>query len=487
MIRFLLNNTPVAIEACLPDLTLLEYLRERAKLTGTKEGCASGDCGACTVVIAELAGSQLEYRSCNACITLLGAVHGKQVITVEGLATRNPGEPDTLHPVQQAMVDQHASQCGFCTPGIVMSIYALQCNNSQPDPQAIAQALAGNLCRCTGYRPILNAVQALQTRLHESPPENRPKESQQRVIRQLQVMQSIPRAELSQPGRYFHIPSSSAELAALIQRYPRARLLAGGTDLALEVTQQLGALDQVIYLGAIEEMCVLEEPADYLHIGAAVTYTRALASIGKYYPALAAIIERLGALQIRNQGTLGGNIANASPIGDMPPALLALRARLLLSDGRQQRSLPLDEFFIAYRKTALHPGEFIVRIELPKPAAQQQFYLYKVSKRFEDDISAVCMAIAIRLEAQQVRDIRIACGGMAATPQLAPQTMAALSGECWNESSIHKAQVALAKDFTPLSDVRASAAYRLKVAQNLLQRCYLESTGRLAVQVMAHA
>jgi len=482
MIRFLLNDTPVAIEASQPDLTLLEYLREQAGLTGTKEGCASGDCGACTVVIGEIVGSKLEYQSCNACITLLGMVHGKQVITVEGL-----GPLDALHPVQQAMVEQHGSQCGFCTPGIVMSLYALYSNTATPDQSQIKQALAGNLCRCTGYQPILQAAQSLQSRLHETTSTTIGEEHKQQVIRRLNVMRSIPRAELLQHGRSLHIPTSTAELSDLIQHHPQARLLAGGTDLALEVTQQLTTFTQVIYLGAIEEMRVLEERTDCLYIGATVTYSQAQPLIDKHYPALAAVIQRIGALQIRNQGTLGGNIANASPIGDTLPALLALQARLVLSDGRQRRILPIEDFFIDYRQTALHPGEFIVAIELPRPAPDSQFYMYKVSKRFEDDISAVCMAIAMQCQAQSVRKIRIACGGMAAVPKLALRTMETLCGQPWDETSIAQAQAALATEFTPLNDVRASAAYRLKVAQNLLWRCYLESTGTHTVQVVAHA
>ncbi len=482
MIRFLRNDTPVAIQALPPDLTLLQYLRDQAGLTGSKEGCASGDCGACTVVIAEVAGTKLQYRSCNACITLLGAIHGKQIITVEGL-----GKINALHPVQQAMVDQHASQCGFCTPGIVMSLYALQCNHAQASPSQIEQALAGNLCRCTGYRPILRAAYALQANQRDATLANALQKRQQQVIRQLNVMQSIPRAELSQPGHYFFIPTSTSELATLIQHHPHARLIAGGTDLVLEVTQQLKTLEQVIYLGAIEEMQALEERADTLYIGATVSYTRALPTIREYYPAFARIIERLGALQIRNQGTLGGNIANASPIGDIPPALLALQAQLILSDGRQQRTLPIADFFTGYHQTALQPGEFIVAIELPKPDANSHFFMYKVSKRFEDDISAVCIAISLRFKEQHVHELHIACGGMAAIPMLAQHTMNTLLGEPWNESSINKAQMALTADFTPLSDVRASAAYRLQVAQNLLRRCYLESTGTNPLQVSANA
>jgi len=481
MIRFLLNDTPVALEVLPPDLSLLHYLREQARLTGSKEGCASGDCGACTVVIGEIIGEKLEYRSCNACITLLGAMHGKHIITVEGL-----GKLDDLHFVQQAMVDQHASQCGFCTPGIVMSLYALQRNLPKANQQQIEQALAGNLCRCTGYRPILQAAHNLLAHLADAAQEPNAKEQQQKVVRQLKVMQSIPRDELAQQGRYFFIPTSIAELATLIQHHPLARLLAGGTDLVLEVTQQYETLERVIYLGAIEEMQVLEERADCLFIGAAVSYTRALPAIRTLYPAFARVIERLGALQIRNQGTLGGNIANASPIGDAAPALLALQARLILSNGKLQRTLRIADFFIGYRQTALQPGEFIVAIELPKPEKNSQFYMYKVSKRFEDDISAVSIAISIRLEEQQVRELHIACGGMAATPMLAVHTIQALHGEPWNEASIKKAQVALATDFRPLSDVRASAAYRLKVAQNLLWRCYIESTSAIAVQVVTN-
>lgn len=482
MIRFLLNDTPVVLDHLPPDLTLLQYLREQAGLTGSKEGCASGDCGACTVVMAEIVENTLQYRSINACITLLGTVHGKQVITVEGLGVDNK-----LHPAQQALVDQHASQCGFCTPGIVMSLYALQCNHQQASQQQIEQALAGNLCRCTGYRPILQAAQKLQLQQQPIDTANQcSEEQQQKTIRRLGVMQSTRQAGLSEQDRSLFIPTSIAELADLIDRHPQARLLAGGTDLVLEVTQQLDTLGQVIYLAAVEELQILEQHPDYISFGAAVSYTRAVAVIEAIYPDFATIIRRLGALQIRNTGTLGGNIANASPIGDTPPALLALQARLVLSNGRQQRTLPIADFFTGYRQTALQAGEFIVAIELPKPAPGSQFFMYKVSKRFEDDISAVCMAISMQRDGSCVQTIRIGCGGMAATPMLAENTANALLGQPWNESSIRRAQKVMAAEFVPLSDVRASAAYRLKVAQNLLQRCYLESTGTTAVQVAAN-
>ncbi|MFR0689121.1 xanthine dehydrogenase small subunit [Enterobacterales bacterium AE_CKDN230030158-1A_HGKHYDSX7] len=465
MIEFLLGDERVQADGLAPETSLLDYLRTHLGRTGSKEGCASGDCGACTVVLAEPEGMALRYRAVNACITLLGAVHGRQVLTVEHLA-----EGGALHPVQQALVDCHGSQCGFCTPGIVMSLFAWRHSSAPHDRETALSALSGNLCRCTGYRPILDAA----TRIAGQPCIDRFEQNSALTATRLRQISTTGR--LQEGAAQAWLPASLDELDALLQAQPSARLIAGGTDLALEATQNLKAFAALIHLDRVSELQRLEVHADHLLIGAARTYADCLEAL-REFPGVATLLERLGSLQIRQRGTLGGNIANASPIGDMPPLLLALDARLRLRRAGSVREVPIDGFFTGYRTTLLQPGEYIEAVLIPRLRAHQRFRVDKVSKRRDDDISAVCLALRLDLDDKgAVIDARLACGGMAATPLRGANSEAALRGRPFDAAAVAAAQAALPQDFQPIDDLRASAAYRLKVAQNLLQRALLEWT-----------
>ncbi len=468
MISFLLNQELRVEQHLDPNMTVLEYLRTQTRKTGTKEGCASGDCGACTVVIAELQGDALHYKSINACLTFIASLDGKQLISVEDLQ-----QGKQLHPVQQAMVDCHASQCGYCTPGFVMSLFALGKNNVQPDNAQIHAALTGNLCRCTGYRPIVAAARCVAPATPDQF-----EQARAQTIDKLRQFQAAPRdthyPQLSCDHHQTFSPRSVDELARLCLRYPEARLLAGGTDLALEVTQQHRALQTQISIGAIDSLQQITVSAQQIELGAAATLSACAQPLADEYPDFGALLQRFASLQIRNQATLGGNLGNASPIGDTAPALIALGATIQLRRGKQCRRLPLEAFFIEYKVTALQPGEFIEKIILPRASADDVLRCYKVSKRMDDDTSALLGCFNLRINNGRVQHARIAFGGMAAIPQRARHCEAALCGALWNQHTLHQAQAALQNDFTPLSDFRASAAYRLRVAGNLLSRYFVE-------------
>jgi xanthine dehydrogenase small subunit len=459
-IHFKLGLADRALRDVDPTLTVLEYLRMSEHLCGTKEGCAEGDCGACTVVLVD---AHDRAQAVNACILFVPALDGKQLLTVEHLAA-----PDgSLHPVQQAMVDRHGSQCGFCTPGFVMSLYALRVAGEKPDRIAINEALAGNLCRCTGYRPIIDA--ALDVCTGGGPPE----------------AAALPVAEgslaLSHRGKRSFSPRSGDELARILLDYPQAVIVAGGTDVGLWVTKQHQALPVTVSVDAAADLCGVDETGAMIRIGAAATYQDALPLLEKHFPDFGALIRRIGSRQIRNRGTIGGNIANASPIGDSPPALLALDASLVLRRGDDRRTVSLDDFFTGYRRTALAEGEFIERIEVPVPRPNEVFRCYKVSKRFDQDISAVCGAFRLTLVDGMVRDVRIGFGGVAAKPARPRAVEDALIGHPWTEATVRRVQMVMDDSFSPLSDMRASASYRRTVARNLLLKCYLETSAEAAL------
>ncbi|MFI8747026.1 xanthine dehydrogenase small subunit [Pseudomonas sp. NPDC077186] len=479
MIQFLLNRELRTEHALDPNVTVLNYLREHVGKTGTKEGCASGDCGACTVVVGELEGDRVRYRTLNSCLTFVSSLHGKQLITVEDL--KHQGK---LHSVQQAMVDCHGSQCGFCTPGFIMSLFALQKNSSGYDKGATLEALAGNLCRCTGYRPIIDAAE--QACCQKQPDQFDAFESN--TVARLQAIAPRETAELNSGDKRCLVPLTVADLADLYTANPEARLLAGGTDLALEVTQFHRELPVMIYVGHIEDMKRIEVTDSAIEIGAAAALSDCYEALSREYPDFGELLHRFASLQIRNQGTLGGNIGNASPIGDAPPLLIALGAQIALRQGNTRRILPLQDYFLDYKVTARQEAEFIEKIIVPRAQANQAFRAYKVSKRLDDDISAVCAAFNLTIVDGVVSEARIAFGGMAAIPKRASACEAALVGSAWYPGVIERACDALGEDFTPLSDFRASKEYRLLTAQNLLRKFFLEQQSpEVETRVTAYA
>lgn len=467
-LRFLLGQEERSLTAVDPTGTLLDYLRLDEHRTGTKEGCAEGDCGACSVVVARPDGQGgLDYRAVNACIQPLGTVDGAQVITVEDLAA-----PDgTLHPVQQAMVDCHGSQCGFCTPGFVMSLFAAWKRGDLAglDDQGIDELLAGNLCRCTGYAPIVRAARLAGE--NGSPD----RFDAAATLERLAALDDGADLSLTLDGsRHFHAPASAAALAALLERNPQATLVAGATDVGLWLTKHLKRPDPLVWIGRARDLAAIEVVDGALVIGAGVTYSDALDLLARYWPDAAGAVRRIGSTQIRNAGTIGGNIANGSPIGDTPPMLIALKASLTLRKGETRRVLPLEDFFIDYGRQDRQPGEFVEAVSVPLPGPDLVFKAYKVSKRFDQDISAIMGGFALTIRDGVVQEARLAYGGMAGTPRRGRAAEAALTGQPLSAGTVAAAKAALATDFTPLSDMRASAAYRLTVAQNMLTRLLIE-------------
>jgi xanthine dehydrogenase small subunit len=487
-IRFFHRGAVVQVSDAAPTRTVLDWLREDARCTGTKEGCNEGDCGACTIVIGEAAAPGdasavrgLSLRTVNACIQFLPTLDGKALFTVEDLKAMSaealrPVSNDKLHPVQQAMVDCHGSQCGFCTPGFVMSMwsaYEHHCARAtQPTRQQLADELSGNLCRCTGYRPILDAGQ----RMFDLPAVTLDTAPVLDALQGLQRDGTFSYAA-SERGDRFHAPTTLAELAALREQMPSAQLLAGSTDVGLWVNKQFRALGDIVYVGEVAEMKRIDEGNGELWIGAGASLEAAWSALAQRFPALTDVWLRFASPPIRNAGTMGGNVANGSPIGDSAPVLIALDAQIELRKGERVRRMPLTDFYVDYMKNRMAPGEFVQAVAVPTlQLASRQVRAYKISKRFDCDISALCGAFSIELDdGGLVKTLRLAYGGMAAIVKRAARAEAALVGQPWAQASVTAAKAALVEDFKPLSDMRASAAYRLQVAQNLLQRFWLET------------
>lgn len=465
-ILFFLGNKRENVSGISPVLTLMTYLRRNKRLTGTKEGCAEGDCGACTVVVGELEGEGVRYRAVNACILFVPMLHGKIVLPIESLQ----GPAGELHPVQQAMVDCHGSQCGFCTPGFVMSLYAAYLSERNPNRQRINDLLAGNLCRCTGYGPIIEAAE----RMYKMP---RPAWDIERRAKDRESLLGIADAETfiySNDGDSFIAPASADSLAQLYASHENATVLAGATDVGLWITKQHRQLSQIIYIGRVAELNTIATSGDWMRIGAGVPWVDARKALEERYPSFGEMLRRFGSDQVRNSGTVGGNIANGSPIGDGPPALIALGSCVVLRKGDERRTLPLEDFFIAYGKQDRAPGEIVESVEVPLTAKADELKCYKISKRFDQDISAVCGCFYIRVANGLVAGARICFGGMAATPKRALRVERLLIGQPWTLATVEQACAGFESDYAPIADMRASASYRMRTAKNLLIRYYHE-------------
>ncbi len=467
-----------------PDRTLLEVLREDLGCTGTKEGCGEGDCGACTVVLGEADGhGKVRYSAVNSCIRLAHSIDGMALWTAEDLAedpliqpvtaSTQPAEGSSLHPVQEAMVQCHGSQCGFCTPGFVVSLFGMYqnrvCQGQSISRAQAQQDLSGNLCRCTGYRPILDAAQHMT----QLPPMA---VNEAALLQKLELFALTPQAP--EANLAYIAPTTQAELLAARAAHPQAQVVAGATDVGLWVTKQHRQFAQVLDVTRAAELRRVDEAPEHIAIGAAVTLTEAFARLTAQWPSLAEFAHRFAGLPVRNSGTLGGNVANGSPIGDSMPLLIALRAQVVLaSQARGERALPLEALYTGYRQNVMAADELLVRIVVPKPTRSEQIKAYKISKRFDDDISAVCLVLNLDIADGTVQRASIGAGGVAATPVRAQQTEAALQGKPWTEATVQQAMRVLQAEFSPISDMRASGDYRRTVLGNLLQRFWLESQG----------
>jgi len=471
-LRFILNDEDIALSELPATQTLLDFLRLEKRLKGSKEGCAEGDCGACTVLVGRMSGDELVYESVNACIAFTGSLHGTHVVTIEHLSQAD----GPLHPVQQAMVEHHGSQCGFCTPGIVMSLYGLWMRDARPGQLSAEQALQGNLCRCTGYAPIIRAAKAMSDfGAVEQDPLVAHREAMKARVR---ALNDGKRVEIGEGKARLIVPASVDDLAEVYAANPTATLVSGATDVGLWVTKFMRDIGPMIYIGNIAGLHWIEESGGGIKLGAGTTYTEATLAIGRNFPQLSELWNRIGGEQVRNQGTVGGNIANGSPIGDTPPPLIALGASIVLRRGSERREVKLEDYFIAYGKQDRQPGEFVESVTIPALPAGDKLACYKITKRRDEDISALCGAFRVSLDdAGSVRDVCIAFGGMAATPKRAEAVEAALIGRPWTTATIEAALPAFGTDYQPLTDMRASAEYRLLATQNLLRRFHLETIG----------
>ncbi len=474
-VRFLRRGRITRIENFDPAETLLAYLRLRERVTGTKEGCAEGDCGACTVAVGRVRKGRVVYEPTNSCIQLLGALDGADVVTVDDLAPSGAA----LHPVQQALVDHHASQCGFCTPGFVMALFTLFHANKSPDRASVNDWLAGNLCRCTGYRPIVDAaLDCCSGTAQDDFTRNAA-----RTAARLEALDDGQDLFVGNEETFYAAPASEDSLADLCVRYPEAVITGGATDVGLWITKELRHLTRIIHTGRVPSLRAVREEDDRVELGAAVTYAEAEAALRSIDPDVGEVLRRLGSRQVRAIGTVGGNIANGSPIGDMPPLLIALGASIELRLGARRRTLPLEAFFLDYGVQDRAPGELLTRIRVPRPGPEERFRSYKIAKRYDQDISSVLGAFRFRMTDGRIASATMAWGGMAATPKRSPRTEEALIGlgpgdREWRRDVEESVYAALASDFSPIDDHRASARYRLRVAGALVLKALGEIAGR---------
>jgi xanthine dehydrogenase small subunit len=464
IIKFVHDDQIVEVKNPDPNETLLNYIRTNLKKTGTKEGCAEGGCGACTVVLGELKNNEINYKAINSCITFLPTLQGKQLILVEDLTSKD----GSLHPVQEAMVNCHGSQCGFCTPGFVMALFSMFKKHSKFNEDVIKDSIAGNLCRCTGYQPIIKAAKSLK---HKNKADHFSK-NEKKIINLLKKI-SNKSIKIYQKDKKYFAPRYVLELKKILKKNINADFLSGGTDLSLGVTKERKDINSIIYMNSIRELNYIKNNNEYIDVGASTPLIDLEIYIKKYYPDFTKILKRYGSPQIRNVGTVAGNIATASPIGDCLPLLLSLNAKVVLQDLKKTKVLSLDSFFINYRKTKLKKGQFIHSIRIPL-FKNNIFKAYKVSKRFDDDISSICAAFNLEIVKNKIQSVRIAYGGMAEIPKRAVFSEKILLNALFTEETIHKAKEALEKDFKPISDVRASGSYRMNVAKNLLEKCCAE-------------
>ena len=472
-IKFIYNNRICSIENPDPNKTVLDYIRNDLKKNGTKEGCAEGGCGACTVVLGELKDSKLIYKSINSCICFLPSINGKHLIIVEDLMSKKK----ELHPVQEAMVKFHGSQCGFCTPGFIMSLFAMYKNFKIFNEEVIEETLSGNLCRCTGYRPIIDAAKSLNNKTNS----DHFKKDQIKIIRLLKKI-SNNEIEISYRDKKYFSPKSLNSLKKIIKKYPNSRFLSGGTDLSLEVTKLRGEIKSLISLNSVKELKFVKKRRNYIEVGAGVSLYDFQNIIKSYYLDFYNILKRYGSVQIRNVGTISGNISTASPIGDTLPLLLSLDAMVKIQTKNVIKIMPLNEFFISYRKTKLKKGDFVYSVKIPINK-QNYFKAYKISKRFDDDISTVCASFNLLIKNNKIVNAKIAYGGMSEIPKRAILIEKKLNNSIFSEELFLKAQNLIKNDFLPIDDMRASKYYRIEIARNLLMKFFHEINSKKNIRV----
>ena len=472
-IQFLFSNQIYKIKNPDPNKTILSYVRDDLKKTGTKEGCAEGGCGACTIVLGELQKNKIIYKAINACIAFLPTLNGKQLILIEDLIGNN----QKLHPVQEAMVKFHGSQCGFCTPGFTMSLFSMYKNNRSVNKDIVDEALSGNLCRCTGYRPIIDAAKSLNNKIDL----DHFKKNQNRTINLLKKIQ-ISEVEINNKGKRYFAPKTIINLKKILKKYPNAKILSGGTDLSLEVTKLRKEIKTIVSLNSLENLNFIKKNKNYIEIGATTSLIEFQNFIKKYFTDFYEVLKRYGSLQIRNVGTIAGNIATASPIGDTLPLLLTLEAKVMVQGINKIKTFSLNEFFVSYRKTKLKKGEFIYSIKIPI-IKDSIFKAYKISKRFDDDISSVCGSFIFSIQNNKIKKAVIAYGGMSEIPKRASAIENRLLNSEFSENTFEKAVNLINKDFSPLDDMRASKNYRITVAKNLLLKAFHEIKSKKTIRI----